>query len=40
VLPEFELIISWNDSRLDSMPEEPHPVGEMLRRLTSAVRSK
>jgi hypothetical protein len=40
VLPELDLIISWNDSRLDAMPEEPHPVGEMLRRLTSALRSK
>jgi hypothetical protein len=40
VLPEHDLIISWNDSRLDSMPEDPHPVGELLGRLTSALRSK
>jgi hypothetical protein len=40
VLPELDLIISWNDSRFDVMPEEPHPVGEMLRRLTSALKGK
>ena len=36
VLPELDLIIAWNDTRLGEMAEEPHPVGEMLRLLVAS----
>ncbi len=36
VIPELDLVVSWNDSRLDTMPERPHPVGELLRLLIAA----
>ncbi|MDP8242920.1 MAG: carbon-nitrogen hydrolase family protein [Candidatus Hinthialibacter antarcticus] len=37
VLPGLDIVISWNDSRIGDMPEEPHPLNEAFRLLTSAV---
>ena len=37
VLPGLDIVISWNDSRIGDMPENPHPLNEAFRLLVGAV---
>lgn len=37
VLPSLDLVISWNDSRIGDLPEEPHPLNEAFCLLVEAV---
>ncbi|NOZ85300.1 MAG: hypothetical protein GXP49_03370 [Deltaproteobacteria bacterium] len=36
VVPELDIVLSWNDTKLDSYPSEPHPLNEVLRLLVEA----
>jgi CubicO group peptidase (beta-lactamase class C family) len=37
VLPSQDMVVSWNDSRIEELPEEPHPLNEMLRLLVASL---
>lgn len=37
VIPSLDLVISWNDTTLDTRPETPHPLGEAIRLLTEGL---
>ncbi|MBD3267576.1 serine hydrolase [bacterium] len=36
VLPTQKIVIAWNDTRLDRLPQKPHPLNEVFRLLMEA----
>ena len=39
VIPELDIVFTWNDTALDVYPEQPRPLDECMRLLASAIQS-
>ena len=37
VIPELDIVMSWNDTKLDSMKEHPHPLNEVFKLIKESV---
>lgn len=40
VIPSLDLVISWNDTRFDRLPAEPHPAGEFFHLIAAAIQDE
>ncbi len=38
IIPSLDIVASWNDTRFDSLPKDPHPAGAMLAMICAAAR--
>ncbi|MCA9442258.1 MAG: hypothetical protein KC964_15750, partial [Candidatus Omnitrophica bacterium] len=37
VIPSLDIVLSWNDTKLENYPEDPHPLNEVFRLLNEAI---